>query len=498
MYKFEEYIGCKVRRFMFVVKHNNQYYHLLSIIEQLSDNMTDLDAFQPELGYSAYRKSLAKIGGNKDKVFLYIDKFDLSEEFLKGMQDNFNVDGQQVLNVCKNFTYEYNLIPIVRDKKEYDIIPQRQTAAYVSEYVPQDIKDIEKWKNDSKLLRQLGELSLQEFKVDICKQINAHLGSVICVAYNPTFRGIDWKEDYEEKSIIGEVDFYPNKRRELYVEVVGHNQNGETIFIEKTNVDAFLFRVPLNQAFHKLDIIVKDAQGSIIDRYDDITFIHQCNMSVDVYEKTIRIHHDDKEDEVHDKFFTENVVVGVADTIKKSIWDDEELTYQRFEQNLDFVFLDGDKDEEQKRQNRAKGICYIQRILNSAHEQCYICDPYFEAKAFDDFIWRTERLNVKIKILSAREDLKHEEIEALRQRVKQYNENVKSQIECKLLKGESLLHDRFIIADDNVWMLGCSLNHFGEKATTIIRVPQQYKNKIIKIANQWWTNEDASIDIESC
>lgn len=57
------------------------------------------------------------------------------------------------------------------------------------------------------------------------------------------------------------------------------------------------------------------------------------------------------------------------------------------------------------------------------------------------------------------------------------------------MKGKAALHDRFIIADEKMWMLGCSLNEFGVRATTLIRVPQAYANKMIITAEHWWNNE---------
>lgn len=71
-------------------------------------------------------------------------------------------------------------------------------------------------------------------------------------------------------------------------------------------------------------------------------------------------------------------------------------------------------------------------------------------------------------------------------------------IECRVLTGKKAeLHDRFIVADDNVWMLGCSLNEFGSRATTLIRVPKDYRKKLIDRAELWWNDNNLTENINN-
>ncbi len=39
----------------------------------------------------------------------------------------------------------------------------------------------------------------------------------------------------------------------------------------------------------------------------------------------------------------------------------------------------------------------------------------------------------------------------------------------------SSLHDRFLIVDDKVWVIGNSLNSLGEKASMVVRLPDPYE-----------------------
>ena len=93
--------------------------------------------------------------------------------------------------------------------------------------------------------------------------------------------------------------------------------------------------------------------------------------------------------------------------------------------------------------------------------------------------------------------LKEKNIKALADMIKQSNEEVRHKIECRLMKGDkAALHDRIIIADDKVWMLGCSLNEFGQRATTLIRVPREYAPRIIQEVKQWWNDDSKTEPID--
>ena len=82
------------------------------------------------------------------------------------------------------------------------------------------------------------------------------------------------------------------------------------------------------------------------------------------------------------------------------------------------------------------------------------------------------------------------------QAITEMNDKGIANLECRLLIGRKAeLHDRFIVADDNVWMLGCSLNEFGNRATTLIRVPKDYKKKLIDRAEEWWKDDSLSVCI---
>ena len=106
--------------------------------------------------------------------------------------------------------------------------------------------------------------------------------------------------------------------------------------------------------------------------------------------------------------------------------------------------------------------------------------------------------DVKIRILSSKE-LSVEKACALLDAIKCYNLNSKpSRIDCRLSRGDHpIMHDRYLIAEDNVWLMGCSFNDFGSRATTIVKIPNAAAKNIISATEKWWSSEELTCTLSS-
>lgn len=508
MHNIKEYIGKQVRRYTFVYKSEGIYYHVFSLIEPFCDKQLDANMFMPAKGHSVYRQSDEKSKGSEDKVFFYVDIVKLTSNFLAAPNKNLIIDSQLINSESSSYFWPEMKFVNSNDqetKDEYELIPSHHCAAYVEEYIPAEReKLLSLFTKGTSLYKQLQTVSLQELGYDFTKHLQ-HLGSFVFVNYNPIFSRIEWREDDKKPGIYARVHYRNGNRVPLSFEVEGLNERKEFLFKKEFNNNGcYLSHFALDGAFQFLSIEVKDKNGELLDKIEQMSFVHSIQLSMQIAEKEVNLlkeNEDGTKTPISPKPITkyneEQIVIGEkSESIKNSLWDEEESLYKRLEDNLDFVFLDGDKEPEKQKENRGRGVAYIRRIIDSAHRSCYICDPYFDINAFDAFIWGIGSLGVSVNILSSKEGLNQEQQKKLRQRVALYNEKIKNQISCKVLIGkESRLHDRLIIADDNVWMLGASLNHFGERATTLIRVPKEYKPKMIDTITQWWNNSEIAEDL---
>ena len=170
-------------------------------------------------------------------------------------------------------------------------------------------------------------------------------------------------------------------------------------------------------------------------------------------------------------------------------------SFEQAEKELRFIFFDGDKDRKEDNLKRAHDI--LMKIQNTAYRRIIICDPYFEAKELYRYVFHQNSLDINTWILTSK-NINKSQAQALKEAQDKYNlltEN--ANVLCRVMRGRSDLHDRFLIVDDRVWILGTSLNNFGERATTIALVPEDSSAKIISKIEAWWFNNSITEDLGS-
>lgn len=505
MYTFDKYIGQKVRRIVYMLKTGNKYYHLMSVFEHLELDMADICEYPIGKDGRPFMKCVKNADANK-KVYLLIDEITLTKELYEEPWNNLSEDGDSILPTSSEFafkclSYEGAEVISLSDNSKHPIthiLPHRSCASYVSCFVPKLPSEglLSEWKEDEKIRKQLSHLSKEYLGYDMCEW-DKYLGQYIFVSYNPIYRAIHWRENEKGLGIYCRINFRDGKRQLLKICVEGYNNSNVPVFedyIETDNFEKFIsFQSHQDKTYKYLKIYVRDQDGILIDYFPHLNFIHQISMDFMVHERTLRIF--DKTRNVVrevEKYSSENVNVGTA--IEESLLDDNDYAYQKLEEALDFVYLDGDKDGTHI--HREKGIELVQRIINSAKERCYICDVYFNTSDFEEFIWGASSLSVDMRILTSKLGLPTDSAkEEMSMRVNEYKEKVGGKVTCRLLFGEPILHDRLIIADEQVWMLGSSLNHFGAKATTLIRVPKAYRKRLIEKVEYWWSNDTESKEL---
>jgi hypothetical protein len=127
------------------------------------------------------------------------------------------------------------------------------------------------------------------------------------------------------------------------------------------------------------------------------------------------------------------------------------------------------------------GAQAIQNIIQSATNSVDLLDPYFGRGDLLEFALATTKHGLPFRVLTSHDfctsgedlDLKVERGDALAKTL----ESVRAQdprldIEIKVMPGQkSPVHDRFLIVDGIVWVLGASLNEFGSRGSLLMRLP---------------------------
>lgn len=144
------------------------------------------------------------------------------------------------------------------------------------------------------------------------------------------------------------------------------------------------------------------------------------------------------------------------------------------------------------------------QLLNSAENECLICDPYFKKEDFEKYIFFMEKLDVKVRIINSEKQLgnisapdSEDYLLKLNDCINYYNRKVGREVaECRSLTKNLSIHDRFIIIDDCGWLIGSSLNEFGNRASSICKIPQGSLEYMRKNFERWWNDTENSESLD--
>lgn len=177
----------------------------------------------------------------------------------------------------------------------------------------------------------------------------------------------------------------------------------------------------------------------------------------------------------------------------------ERRELEDLERNRTFVYFEGGAASKR----RATEI--IRELLGNARHRCIICDSYLSADDVARFAPFVRVTHLPIQLLGARFFLKQKlqkgtertEGDLLLERLRAMSAlDASLVLSCRVMRGsqKSPVHDRFLVIDDDVYLLGSSLNEFGSRATTLFRIPDP--QRIIDELISWWSDPQRTFPLE--
>lgn len=489
----EELIGKIAKRYTFCVQEHKskQYNYLVSFIDVLLPDMEGfLDNFDNEKP-SLFR--IDKIDFQKhDKVYLSIDYFTITQDFLKHPEDNFIIGKTKIFfeqqikkKLNHNIAIDLNNQKIGLSK----VLPKHHCLTYL-DFWQDDSKTIEnKYDKDDNVLKQLAYLSNQYLHFDLSLTSNI-LGNLYILHYNSAIKNIHVRYSDTPQGIYLRLIPRPQKTSKLHYffcnkqsdNVILEHQSG---LIEASQKYHF---IPLKDIADKTSLYVWDECNNLVYIAENTSFIMSVAVNLNVKAFDIKLN----EQRTYEKYESEQICIPGNN--EKSVFftiANDKAVYKEKEKCLDFAFFDGSD----KKTNISNAQNFISKILDSAKERLYICDPYFDIDVLYNYIYSVKNIRVNIKILMEKTWQELQDAKKMSAAIEDYNKIEQiSSISCKVLKGEESLHDRYIIADDVVWLLGTSLNNIGEKISTIIKIPSYAtKNIIQRIRNLWYGKQSETL-----
>lgn len=394
------------------------------------------------------------------------------------------------------------------------VLPIRRGVRKVRAYVDIDKVTKKYIEQDDKTVRHLEEVTEKVLGFNLANY-SEHIGNIYVVEDFSPVKGIDVSGMTDPCGLLCTIEYRePNWKEEFTIQVRDRHHKDIAVWDKIYDIPGGARTVILEmpQAPAGVEIYAYDKQHNIIYYHPYTPFVRNIHFEMGVQSKVLRVKGKNKNgDETvvdYPKFAHEKPTI-ISDKSGRYIDGDfkeaKPLQQVTIEDNgLRFCFFDTDAEHQDDYVRKAQNV--LQRIIDQARAECYICDPYFNAGDFERFIYPLKSLNVNVKILNGKEQMKkkREEDEKERDRIKelkavlqQYNDKIKGQpIQCRMLTGRGQLHDRFILIENRGWVLGASFTEFGNRVTTINEIPSKYLNSIKNRIVEWWYSDVATMSIE--
>ncbi|HBQ6836137.1 TPA: hypothetical protein MAG25_005491 [Klebsiella quasipneumoniae subsp. quasipneumoniae] len=127
-----------------------------------------------------------------------------------------------------------------------------------------------------------------------------------------------------------------------------------------------------------------------------------------------------------------------------------------------------------KDNHRKEAMRFFHALIQTAKKRIIIADPYFGGLQFSQYLYKVSSRQVNVDILTTVRaftgNSAEEKARTFLDGIEEIRKNHHITIKTHILPG-NLLHDRFIVIDDEVWFSGNSLNSFGKQASVIVKLP---------------------------
>jgi hypothetical protein len=122
-------------------------------------------------------------------------------------------------------------------------------------------------------------------------------------------------------------------------------------------------------------------------------------------------------------------------------------------------------------------VAFVRQLIGRATGSARIVDPYFGLADLMSFGLANATTEVTVQVLTSAEYLRQKDDEgsengAVLLRAAESVRRQGGRVEIRVgLGARAPIHDRFLVLDNEVWLLGSSLNEFGSRGTMAVKVP---------------------------
>ncbi|MBA3662927.1 MAG: hypothetical protein H0W61_01795 [Bacteroidetes bacterium] len=491
-------------------KLTKNWYHLFSVIELLTDDEYSYNIPNSEWKDGCVRAKQSGLEGYS--FYLSIDEIFSVDEAINIFNkpiESFVIEGNKISFINASFVKEpFGDYPLVfasnlyTDKGVASIVPKRKSGLLVWCQIDNERKTDKQFISStvSKEMLAIQQLTMEWLGFDIIQK-REHIGNIYLSAPNPYFREVEMSLSTNPTGVFYKIltrkkNFEPLKFRII-------DKHGDAIALDKIfeiKDNAGLITLPHEP--HLFEVRIYNQDDDLIAVHEPATFIRSIQFDMSMKQADFHVKVDTEKGNkefVVEKFSKERPsVVGKTKDFNPEYYfknADKERQHIELAERKEFIFYSGAKEEPEKTKLKENAKSIIREIINNAKDTCYLCDPYFSSMDIVEFAFQIKNSGVKINILNSKEAVSKEEAKKIATVINEYNSKPFGKIEVRILRGNSILHDRFIVTDKNVWFIGSSFNEFGNRATCIAKIPESSGKLIIKEIEKWYSSDVFSQNI---
>ena len=315
---------------------------------------------------------------------------------------------------------------------------------------------------------------MSEVHVDLLSR-SVLLGSCHLRLPNPVFRDLHQRVESEWRSVTFDLELHPGQSLDE-LELTFWNQRswGATSVRRMTLQPGMnVLRVPegVEQVAHS----VSCKKRGLLGQSESAGFIGAVSMTMNLVSEPRRVETPKGRYTVGVSEASQPIQVGTprpVGALTRLADDEGQQRTQKAWAETAFQWFDKDS---------VAGTQAIRDIIQSASKSVDLLDPYFGHVDLLEFALSTTRHGVPFRVLTSHDfctsgedpDLKIERGDALAKTLDSVRaQDSRLNIEIKVMPGpKAPVHDRFLIVDGTVWVLGASLNEFGSRGSLLMKLP---------------------------
>lgn len=341
-------------------------------------------------------------------------------------------------------------------------------------------------------LDKIGSFTQKHLGINLAEN-PLHIGCIYVVEYSP-IKAVHIEAVPMIPALRCEIDWrYGAVKENVHIKVtekVIGKQSISNEFIQEVKTGETFVLVKMSDTPKQIDIDIENATGEIYYFLRNVAFIGAIISPISKTTKKGK----------NSLIATE--VVGLEHYLRPAILKKEAKDKRA---RMEFVYFDGDPNK--KLENKKVAMDCVKELLGRAKNQLIIADPYFALDQFIEYIVSlANKEDIKIIIVNCKEQLetvahgKNKSFQDIMIEIKafvtEYNEkSSRNQISVYSTIGQGRLHDRFILTENEGWLIGSSLSEFGNRACCIIKLSDSAHMELNLLIRSWCEDRNISYKI---